>query len=187
LSHNFRYTASLAADTWPWAPKTFWILMKKLFACSGSPDYRKFGLIVETTFRSGLWPKRPTRKMISRQGDQGPMLWFFKYFRRKFQRKNWRFWRKTKLVFAKIAIITLVFEKKRQFFRRKWVKIAENCDPPWSYFLAFFRGKVRGNFLAPKMWRKLEFSGEEIIPEHFYRIFFSGKSCDSVGLINPSL
>jgi hypothetical protein len=30
------------------------------------------------------------------QGDQGPMLWFFKYFRRKIQRKNWRFWLKTK-------------------------------------------------------------------------------------------
>jgi hypothetical protein len=29
---------------------------------------------------------------------------------------------------CKILIITLVFEKKRQFFRRKLPKIAENCD-----------------------------------------------------------
>jgi hypothetical protein len=32
----------------------------------------------------------------------GPMLWFFKYFRRIFRRKNWRFWLKTKLHYAKI-------------------------------------------------------------------------------------
>jgi hypothetical protein len=34
-------------------------------------------------------------------------------------------------------IITLVFEKKRQFFRRKLAKIAENCAHnigPWSRF-----------------------------------------------------
>jgi hypothetical protein len=35
------------------------------------------------------------------QGDQGPMLWFFKYFRRKIRRKNWRFWLKTKLKYSK--------------------------------------------------------------------------------------
>jgi hypothetical protein len=27
--------------------------------------------------------------------NQGPMLWFFKYLRQKFQRKNWRFWLET--------------------------------------------------------------------------------------------
>jgi hypothetical protein len=32
------------------------------------------------------------------------------------------------LVFAKILIITLVFEKNANFFRRKLAKIAENCD-----------------------------------------------------------
>jgi hypothetical protein len=36
--------------------------------------------------------------------------------------------------FCKIWIVTLVFEKKRQLFRRKLSKIAENCDhniDPW--------------------------------------------------------
>jgi hypothetical protein len=33
--------------------------------------------------------------------NQGPMLWFFKYFRRKILRKNWRFRLKTKLNFEK--------------------------------------------------------------------------------------
>jgi hypothetical protein len=56
---------------------------------------------------------------------QGPMLWFFKYFCRKIHRKYWRFWRKTKLVFAKIVIITLVFEKNANFF-------AENRRKLWS-------------------------------------------------------
>jgi hypothetical protein len=35
------------------------------------------------------------------QGDQGPMLWFFKYFRRKIRQKGWHFWLKTKLNYAK--------------------------------------------------------------------------------------
>jgi hypothetical protein len=39
-----------------------------------------------------------------------------------------RFLLKLQLVFAKNSMITLVFEKKRQFFRRKLAKIAENCD-----------------------------------------------------------
>jgi hypothetical protein len=34
--------------------------------------------------------------------SQGPMLWLFKYFRRKIHRKNWRFWLKIKLKYAKI-------------------------------------------------------------------------------------
>jgi hypothetical protein len=53
--------------------------------------------------------------------DQGPMLWFFKYFRRKIQWSNWRFWLKTKLNYAKHLIMTLVFEKNAYFF-------AENCQ-----------------------------------------------------------
>jgi hypothetical protein len=40
----------------------------------------------------------------------------------------WRFLLKLLLVFTKNVIITLVFEKKSQFFRRKLAKIAENCD-----------------------------------------------------------
>jgi hypothetical protein len=38
---------------------------------------------------------------IGRQKNQGPMLGFFKYFHRKIQRKNWRFWLKPKLNYAK--------------------------------------------------------------------------------------
>jgi hypothetical protein len=34
----------------------------------------------------------------------------------------------TKAKLCKILIITLLFEKKRQLFRRKLSKIAENCD-----------------------------------------------------------
>jgi hypothetical protein len=49
------------------------------------------------------------------------MLWFFKFFRRKIQQKNWRFLLKTKLNYAKSNIITLVFEKNANFF-------AENCQ-----------------------------------------------------------
>jgi hypothetical protein len=59
----------------------------------------------------------------------------FKIFSPKNRRKNWRFLLKTKLNFEKI--ITLFFLEKRQFFRRKWAKIAENCDhniDPWLIF-----------------------------------------------------
>jgi hypothetical protein len=65
--------------------------------------------------------------------DLGPMFLFLKYFRRKIEQKYWRFLLKLRLVFAKIVIITLVFEKKRQFFRRKLAKIAENCEQ--SFFV----------------------------------------------------
>jgi hypothetical protein len=40
------------------------------------------------------------QKNLSPQ-NLGPMLWFFKYFRRKIQQKNWRFSLKTKLNYAK--------------------------------------------------------------------------------------
>jgi hypothetical protein len=54
---------------------------------------------------------------------------FYKYFRRKIQRKNWRFLIQNKAKLCKILIITLVFEKNANFFvRRKLSKIAENCD-----------------------------------------------------------
>jgi hypothetical protein len=62
------------------------------------------------------------------QIGQGPMLRFFKYFRRKVWRKYWRFLLKLLLVFAKIVIITLVFEKNANFFCRKLAQIAENYD-----------------------------------------------------------
>jgi hypothetical protein len=42
--------------------------------------------------------------------------------------KQLAFLTQKKLNFEKKLIITLVFEKKRQFFRRKLGKISENCD-----------------------------------------------------------
>jgi hypothetical protein len=63
-------------------------------------------------------------------------FWQSKIFSPKKLRKNWRFWLITKLNYAKILIITL-FLRKRQFFRRKLAKIAENCDRKlWSQFSA---------------------------------------------------
>jgi hypothetical protein len=53
-------------------------------------------------------------------GHLGPMLWFFKYFRRKFRQKNWRFWLKTKLNYP-IFYHNIGFWEKRHFF-------AENCQ-----------------------------------------------------------
>jgi hypothetical protein len=49
------------------------------------------------------------------QDDQGPMLWFFKYFRRK-NCKKWAFLTQNKAKLCKILIITLVFEKNANFF-----------------------------------------------------------------------
>jgi hypothetical protein len=53
---------------------------------------------------------------------------FKKYFCQTIGEKIGVFDSKTKLNYANNLIITLVFEKKRQFFRRKLSKIAENCD-----------------------------------------------------------
>jgi hypothetical protein len=47
----------------------------------------------------------------------------------------WVFLFKPLRVFCKNMIVTLVFEKKTPFFRRKWAKIAENWDhniDPWT-------------------------------------------------------
>jgi hypothetical protein len=52
-----------------------------------------------------------------------------------------RFLLKLLLVFAKIVIITLVFEKNDIFFCRKLAKIAENSDhniDPWGQCYEFF-------------------------------------------------
>jgi hypothetical protein len=60
--------------------------------------------------------------------NQGPMLWFFVYFRRNFFAKKLAFLTQNKAKFWKKLIITLVFKKNANFFRRKLAKIAENCD-----------------------------------------------------------
>jgi hypothetical protein len=65
---------------------------------------------------------------LKRRTVQGPMLWLKKkYFHRKFQRKNWRFLTQDKPNYAKFCH-NIGFWEKRQSFRRKLSKIAENWD-----------------------------------------------------------
>jgi hypothetical protein len=53
---------------------------------------------------------------------------FKKYFRQKNRQKKLAFLTRNKAKLRNILIITFVFEKKRQFFRQKLAKIADNCD-----------------------------------------------------------
>jgi hypothetical protein len=66
------------------------------------------------------------------------MLWFFKYFRWKILRKNLRFWLKTKLIFLKKLIITLVFKKNANFLAENWEKsqkiVIITSSPDWPNF-----------------------------------------------------
>jgi hypothetical protein len=55
------------------------------------------------------------------------MLWFFKYFRRKIQQKIGVFDSNQSWIMQNFDR-NIGFEKKRQFFRRKLSKIAENRD-----------------------------------------------------------
>jgi hypothetical protein len=52
----------------------------------------------------------------------------FEIFSPKNSAKKLAFWARNKAKLYKILIITLVFLEKRQFFRQKLSKIAENCD-----------------------------------------------------------
>jgi hypothetical protein len=62
----------------------------------------------------------------------------FKIFSPKNSAKKLAFLTRNKASFAKIVIITLVFEKNVNFFRQNLAKIAENCDhyidPRWGEF-----------------------------------------------------
>jgi hypothetical protein len=66
-----------------------------------------------------------TRKNTRMQGDQGPMLWFFKYL---FSTKNLAFLAQTTASLCKNCDLNIGFWEKRQFFRQKLSKIAEKCD-----------------------------------------------------------
>jgi hypothetical protein len=58
----------------------------------------------------------------------------FKIFSPKNSAKKLAFLTQNKARICKILIVTLVFEKNANFFRRKLAKIAENCDhniDPW--------------------------------------------------------
>jgi hypothetical protein len=75
-----------------------------------------------------------TQPFNKREYDQGPMLWFFKYFHQQKSTKKFAFLAQNKTKVCKILIITLVFDKNA-IFCRKLSKIAENCDhniDPWS-------------------------------------------------------
>jgi hypothetical protein len=64
----------------------------------------------------------------------------FKIFSPKNSAKKLAFLTQNKAKLCENLIITLVFDKKRQFFRRKLSKIAENCDhniDPWLSHVTF--------------------------------------------------
>jgi hypothetical protein len=77
--------------------------------------------------------------------NQGPMLWFFKYFRRKFCKKL-AFLTQNKAKFWKKLIITLVFEKNANFFAENWEKsqkimiITSTPGVEFSHIFSKFRG-----------------------------------------------
>jgi hypothetical protein len=65
----------------------------------------------------------------------------FLYVFAKIFRERLPFFAQTTASFCKILIITLVFEKKRQFFRLNLAKIPENCDhniDPWIFGLEMY-------------------------------------------------
>jgi hypothetical protein len=68
------------------------------------------------------------RKKVAKDRIQGPMLWFFKYFRQKKLSKKLAFLSQNKAKFWKKLIITLVFEKNAIFSP----KIGENRIKLWS-------------------------------------------------------
>jgi hypothetical protein len=81
-----------------------------------NPSIKKVGPD-PTKFHSDVNLSRSTQYL-------GPMLWFFKIF----STNTLAFLAQNKAKLFKKLIITLVFEKKRQFFHRQLSKIAENCD-----------------------------------------------------------
>jgi hypothetical protein len=72
----------------------------------------------------------------------GTDVMIFFNFSLKNSAKNWRFCLKTKLVFAKIVIITLVFEKNANFFAEIWQKsqkiVIITSTPGWPDWANFF-------------------------------------------------
>jgi hypothetical protein len=73
---------------------------------------------------------------------------FLKIFSPKNSAKKWRFFTQNKAKICEILIITWVFEKNANFFRRKLSKIAENCDhniDSWVEYLSTRYHVVAGN------------------------------------------
>jgi hypothetical protein len=75
----------------------------------------------------------------------------FKIFSPKNSAKKLAFLTENKAKLCKLFIITLVFEKNANFFRRKLSKIAENCDhniDPWSHWRQATAGGVLWSLLT---------------------------------------
>jgi hypothetical protein len=127
----------------------------------------------------------------------GPMLWYFKYFRRKIRRKNWRFLHKTKRHFfaenwqksQKIVIITSTPGHKCVALRETYFFHLESylykpslpldnfpiCEKWFRYIIWMIRTKKR---------RKLDFvsqlferHNEWIWEQGFWKEILIGKSC----------
>jgi hypothetical protein len=71
----------------------------------------------------------------------------FSIFLPKKSAKKWSFWLKTKLNYAKILIITLVFEKNANFFAKNGQKLQKiviiTSTPDWVITPIVQSGKVR--------------------------------------------
>jgi hypothetical protein len=65
--------------------------------------------------------------LVSDSGRPGTDFMIFKIFSPNNSAKEWRFWHRTKLNYATFCSWHW-FSRKRQFFRRKLSKIADNCD-----------------------------------------------------------
>jgi hypothetical protein len=88
-------------------------------------------------------------QFVWRQGDRGPMLRFFKYFRRKNSAKKLSFLTQNKVKLCKILIIALVFEKNAIFVAENWQKsqkiVIITSTPDWANFCqlsAYFQWAV---------------------------------------------
>jgi hypothetical protein len=133
--------------------------------------------------RGGKWSKntfhakeREKRKFGQRtndaaeQGDQGPMLSFLKYFCRKFQRKNWRFWLKTKLNYAKFDH-NIGFWENANFFdencRKSQKIVIITSTPDWANL------RPMGNFQLRVFFWKLQYIHSS---PKFCAVFFNGRN-----------
>jgi hypothetical protein len=83
----------------------------------------------------------------------GPMLWFFKYFRRKILRKYWRFLLNLLLVFAKKIDHSIGFWEKRHFFAENWQKLQKiviiTSTPVWIKYVILM---YQREYYVYKIW-----------------------------------
>jgi hypothetical protein len=81
---------------------------------------------------------RKNEILFVNQGDQGPMLWFFKIFSPKNSVKKLSFLNQNKAKICKLLITTLVFEKNDNFFAENCQKLQKiviiTSTPDWANF-----------------------------------------------------